>query len=44
VQVNDGLVRINGLYRHGWLLAPALLDQALHRAGLRPAAKETAHA
>ena len=43
VQVNDGLVRINGLYRHGWLLAPALLDQALHRAGLRPAAQETAH-
>jgi glycine oxidase len=44
VQVDEGLVRINGLYRHGWLLAPALLDQALHRAGLRPAAQETAHA
>jgi glycine oxidase len=23
------LLRINGLYRHGWLLAPALVDQAL---------------
>jgi glycine oxidase len=44
VQIDEGLVRINGLYRHGWLLAPALLDQALHRAGLKPAALETAHA
>jgi glycine oxidase len=43
VQVDEGLVRINGLYRHGWLLAPALLDQALHRAGLRPARQEHAH-
>jgi glycine oxidase len=43
VQVNDGLVRINGLYRHGWLLAPALLAQALHRAGLTPARQERAH-
>ena len=25
----DGLVRINGLFRHGWLLAPALVDDAL---------------
>jgi glycine oxidase len=24
-----GLTRINGLYRHGWLLAPALVEQAL---------------
>ncbi|MBB5202881.1 glycine oxidase [Inhella inkyongensis] len=29
-----GLTRINGLYRHGWLLAPALLDQALSDTGL----------
>ncbi|MEY2838142.1 MAG: hypothetical protein RJB60_441 [Pseudomonadota bacterium] len=43
VQVDEGLVRINGLYRHGWLLAPALLDQALHRAGLMPARPERAH-
>ncbi|WP_280156305.1 FAD-dependent oxidoreductase [Piscinibacter sp. XHJ-5] len=31
VEVDDGLVRINGLYRHGWLLAPALVDDALAR-------------
>jgi glycine oxidase len=24
-----GITRINGLYRHGWLLAPALVEQAL---------------
>ena len=38
VQVHDGLIRINGLYRHGWLLAPALVDQALERAHLTPSA------
>jgi glycine oxidase len=27
--VQDGLVRINGLFRHGWLTAPALVDDAL---------------
>jgi len=27
------LLRINGLYRHGWLLAPALVDQALRENG-----------
>jgi glycine oxidase len=27
--VSATLVRINGLFRHGWLLAPALLDDAL---------------
>ena len=26
--------RINGLYRHGWLLAPALVEQALQELGL----------
>lgn len=25
----DGLTRINGLFRHGWLIAPALVEQAL---------------
>ncbi len=25
----EGLTRINGLYRHGWLLAPSLVDEAL---------------
>jgi glycine oxidase len=29
-----GLVRINGLFRHGWLLAPALVDDAINSAGL----------
>jgi glycine oxidase len=29
-------LRINGLYRHGWLLAPALLDQALRESGWLP--------
>ena len=29
VHVEPGLVRINGLYRHGWLLAPSLMDEAL---------------
>jgi glycine oxidase len=33
-----GVVRINGLFRHGWLLAPALVDDALRQAELlRPA-------
>ena len=27
-----GLTRINGLYRHGWLIAPALVEQALQGA------------
>lgn len=34
LHVEPGLVRINGLYRHGWLLAPSLLDEALQQAGL----------
>jgi glycine oxidase len=29
LEVHDGLVRINGLFRHGWLIAPALVEQAL---------------
>ena len=29
LDVRDGLVRINGLFRHGWLLAPALVEEAL---------------
>jgi glycine oxidase len=28
VHTEPGLIRINGLYRHGWLLAPPLLDEA----------------
>ncbi len=34
VDGGDGLTRINGLYRHGYLLAPALVDDALARARL----------
>jgi glycine oxidase len=29
IQASEGLLRINGLFRHGWLLAPALVEQAL---------------
>jgi glycine oxidase len=39
-----GLVCINGLFRHGWLLAPALIEAALTRAGwpgVQPAALAT---
>jgi glycine oxidase len=32
-----GLTRINGLYRHGWLIAPAMVEDALGHAGLDPA-------
>ena len=32
--VEPGLVRINGLYRHGWLLAPSLVDEALGQIGM----------
>lgn len=41
-----GLVRLNGLFRHGFLLAPALIEEALERTGLMLGArrKETAHA
>ncbi|MDP1565064.1 MAG: glycine oxidase ThiO [Polaromonas sp.] len=29
VEQGPGLVRINGLFRHGWLIAPALVEQTL---------------
>jgi glycine oxidase len=29
IEAAPGLLRITGLYRHGWLLAPALVDDAL---------------
>ncbi|HEX2547897.1 MAG TPA: FAD-dependent oxidoreductase [Ramlibacter sp.] len=29
LQAQDGITRINGLFRHGWLIAPALVEQAL---------------
>jgi glycine oxidase len=28
-EIREGLVRINGLFRHGWLLAPSLVEDAL---------------
>ena len=34
IQHAPGLLRINGLYRHGWLMAPALVDDALAQLGL----------
>lgn len=37
VHHEDGLLQINGLFRHGWLIAPALAQDALHRAGLHTA-------
>jgi glycine oxidase len=43
-----GLTRINGLYRHGWLVAPALVEDALAQlsachAGLDPASTAPSH-
>ena len=35
--IEPGLLRINGLFRHGWLLAPALVQDALEALGLPPA-------
>lgn len=29
IEQSPGLVRINGLFRHGWLIAPALVERAL---------------
>jgi glycine oxidase len=33
IETQPGLTRINGLFRHGWLIAPALVDDALRRVG-----------
>lgn len=38
-----GLLRINGLFRHGWLLAPALVQDALAAVGLDSPAQEASH-
>ena len=29
MEISNGITRINGLFRHGWLIAPALLEQVL---------------
>jgi glycine oxidase len=34
IEVEPGRVRINGLFRHGWLIAPALVEDALRQCGL----------
>ena len=46
LHVEPGLIRINGLFRHGFLLAPALIEEALERTGLMLGARrqEAAHA
>lgn len=31
VETEVGLTRINGLFRHGWLIAPALVEDALRQ-------------
>lgn len=33
IKAQAGLTRINGLFRHGWLIAPALVEDALNQAG-----------
>lgn len=38
VDAEPGLVRINGLFRHGWLVAPALVEDVLHASALAPRA------
>lgn len=32
IDVRPGLVRINGLFRHGWLIAPGVVETAMQRA------------
>jgi glycine oxidase len=29
IEAQPGLTRVNGLYRHGWLIAPAMVEQAV---------------
>ncbi len=42
--IEAGLLRINGLFRHGWLLAPALVQDALSAMGLEASTQgEIAH-
>jgi glycine oxidase len=35
--LEPGLLRVNGLFRHGWLIAPALVQDALQSMNLEPA-------
>lgn len=34
IEHSEGITRINGLFRHGWLIAPAMVHDALAQAGL----------
>ena len=44
IEASPGRVRINGLFRHGWLVAPALVEDALRQCGLMPQpVEEVAH-
>ena len=36
IHIEPGLLRINGLFRHGWLLAPALVEDALKSLNMEP--------
>ena len=36
LQSEPGMTRINGLFRHGWMIAPALVDDALRQGGFEP--------
>ncbi len=44
IEHQEGLLRINGLFRHGWLIAPALVENALQAVGLNTVPKEPTHA
>lgn len=33
LHLEPGLTRVNGLFRHGWMIAPALVEDALQKAG-----------
>lgn len=41
IEYEPGLTRINGLFRHGWLIAPALVEDALRQAGLEQSPAST---
>ena len=43
IETTSDLVRINGLFRHGWLIAPALVQDALRQCGLAPQPEELVH-
>ena len=36
IETEQGLSRINGLFRHGWMIAPAMIEEALEAAFKAP--------